>query len=218
MTPDANGRPTEATSAGPGGGAAAESQARACPDPACGQTLREGAAFCSRCGQAVDRQPPIPAEAGRASCANPACRQPLREGHAFCTHCGTRGAAAMGEPSAAAPSAAAPAAGAGPVPCWRRALGLSLAALGLVLILGAAAWGLRVLGKLPFGGGARPSPQTLADDETDIWAEMDEIRAGADAELDRKLDESAERPTEATAWPDEETAETHVSGAEGTGP
>lgn len=203
-----------------------EAAPRVCPHPGCGQPLGEGAAFCSYCGQPTAA--PAPAQTAAPAqvpgspqvCANPACGQPLREGHTFCTHCGTRSAAEVGEASAAA-AAAAP--GVRPAPgktarSWRRGLGLSLAALGLVLILGAAAWGFRVFGELPFGGGARPSPKTLADDDTDIWAEMDEIRAGADAELDRKLEEISERPTEDAVRPDDETAETDVSGAEEASP
>lgn len=196
------------------GGAARQCQS-------CGMRIEDAAAsFCSACGSRLPAE-----EAHPQVCPNPECGQALSEGAAFCSYCGHAAVAAPSAQAAAPTQASAPAevpappqVCARPAPSWRRALGLFLAGLGLVLVLGAAIWGLRVFDKLPFGGGARPSPKTLADDDWEISAAMEEIRAREDAELDRRLEEILKHEGDDTAWPDEETAETDVSGAKEASP
>ncbi|MBR7125037.1 MAG: zinc ribbon domain-containing protein, partial [Prevotella sp.] len=51
--------------------------------PKCNNPLREGAKFCTACGQKIEVAAP---QATASTC--PQCNAPLREGAKFCTKCG----------------------------------------------------------------------------------------------------------------------------------
>lgn len=64
--------------------------------PKCNNPLREGAKFCTACGQKIEVAAP---QATASTC--PQCNAPLREGAKFCTKCGHKLSPAPSQPAAA---------------------------------------------------------------------------------------------------------------------